>query len=79
MAKGYAQLPKYLSAKETMELMKEIIPMGISDKSPVVRAAMTEAAQAAIAEHGEVYRRYNTYFSRTMIVSSSTFRPCLLS
>ena len=54
VAKGYAQLPKYLSAKETMELMKEIIPMGISDKSPVVRAAMTEAAQAAIAEHGEV-------------------------
>ena len=54
VAKGYSQLPVFLSTEDTMCLLKEVIPRGISDRNSEVRVAMTEAAQEAIAQHGEV-------------------------
>lgn len=54
VAKGFSQLPKHLSRDETMELLKHIIPLGISDRTHDVRVAMIGAAQEAIAVHGEV-------------------------
>ncbi len=54
VAKGYSQLPVFLSTEDTMYLLKEVIPGGLSDKNSDVRLTMIEAAQEAIAQHGEV-------------------------
>eukprot|EP00731_Ephydatia_muelleri_P027538 Em0019g411a len=53
VAKAIAELPAHLSPAETMKLLQFIIPGCLSDRQSLVREAMQQAAQTAIAVHGE--------------------------
>ena len=55
MAKGFGQLPLYLTSEHCLSLLKQIIPKGLSDRNVDVKNAMTDAAQGGITQHGEVY------------------------
>ena len=54
VAKALEQLPKFVDASRSMDLLKFVIPDALSDPSAEVRAAIVAAARAAISTHGEV-------------------------
>ena len=53
VAKALGELPAHLSPLETMKLLQFIIPGCLSDHQTLVREAMQQAAQTAIAVHGK--------------------------
>lgn len=53
VAKALAELPAHLTPDETMKLLQFIIPGCLSDRHTLVREAMQQAAQTAIAVHGK--------------------------
>ena len=54
VAKAMEQLPKFVDAPRSMELLKFVIPGALSDASGEVQSAVMATAMAAISSHGEV-------------------------
>ena len=57
VAKAMEQLPKFVDAPRSMDLLKFVIPGALSDSSGEVQSAVMAAAMAAISTHGEVRHR----------------------
>ena len=54
VAKALEQLPKFVDASRSMDLLKFVIPDALSDPRAEVQGAIVAAARAAISTHGEV-------------------------